>query len=71
MTDWIKTRDRLYLRLHQHALTCPQCWPGDATGVRIHNTCDDGIVLLTDWFIAKQHASAPTTHQPTTTEATP
>lgn len=70
MTDWNKTRDRLFLRLHQHALACTHC-QGDATGVRIHNTCTGGIVLLTDWFLAKQYAQGTTTHPPTTTEATP
>jgi len=65
MTDWNRLRDHLYQRLHEHVgdcLLCDRAHPG----VRVHGGCEDGIVLLTEWHIAKcnaerrrQHGASP------------
>ena len=70
MTDWSRLRDDLLRQLRKHVAECPLCDQA-AQDALIHNTCDDGIVLLTEWFLAKQHAQGTTTHPPTTTEAAP
>ncbi len=55
MTNWSELRDRLFQRLHRHAvdcLLCRLCTPG----VHVHNACETGILLLTEWHLAKRYA---------------
>lgn len=61
MKDWGRISDGIYRSLFAHADGCELCRTvGDSPkpGVRVHNCCDDGIVLLTDWYLAKCHQKA-------------
>lgn len=62
MRDWDRSRDVLLRQLREHAADCQLCdlaYPG----AQIHNECDAGIVLLTEWHIAKCYAKElPTLH---------
>lgn len=72
MTDWVRSRDALLRQLREHAADCLLCDLAHP-GARIHNACQNGVVLLTEWQLAKCYAEqrpAPLP-QPTNTEATP
>jgi hypothetical protein len=58
---WKRFELAVFDRLRDHALRCPLCeGPGtcgeDGTTVLVSSDCQDGIVLLTEWFIAKHEA---------------
>ncbi|HJX19112.1 MAG TPA: hypothetical protein VJ437_13095 [Acidiferrobacterales bacterium] len=58
--SWGVEQLRVFEALREHVLMCPLCeGPGTrmpADEVRISNKCERGIVLLSDWFIAKCEA---------------
>lgn len=73
MNCWPPVRDALYVRLHNHVKSCALCQPC-AVGLHVHSACENGILLLTEWHLAKCHAETspacptpPTNHH----EATP
>ncbi len=58
--DWNAVRLRVFDALLDHARHCPLCeQPGTrvpAGEVRVSSSCEPGIVLLTEWFLAKKYA---------------
>lgn len=70
--DWSRIRDDLMHRLRDHAASCLLCDCGPLgltfglkpTGARIHSSCEPGIVLLTEWHLAKCYAQDLHTIQP-------
>ncbi len=59
--SWKAHELALLERLRTHAMMCPRCEaPGIKLAggeVRISSRCEDGILLLTEWFIAKEAAA--------------
>lgn len=58
--SWQAHERAVFERLRTHAMMCPRCEaPGIKLAggeVRISSRCEDGILLLTEWFTAKMQA---------------
>ena len=71
MSYWKRFQLAVFERLRDHAVRCALCeGPGaslPAGSVRVSSDCQDGIVLLTEWFIAKHEAE----REPTRPGVTP
>ncbi len=58
--NWKSVQLRVFDALRDHAMRCPLCMgPGmslPAGTVMVSSNCETGIVLLTEWFLAKKYA---------------
>ncbi len=58
--SWKSHELATFERLRSHAMLCPRCEaPGiklSAGEVLVSNRCEDGVLLLTEWFTAKMQA---------------
>lgn len=58
--SWKSHELATFERLREHAIRCTHCeGPGTvqrAGEVRVSSRCEDGILLLTEWFTAKMQA---------------